>query len=405
MRTKYWMIFLSSVLTMVVCVGCNLQNSVTGSEITQGMTTESETIEPATTELATTVASTTAAVKNYSEYPVYVRTMGVGSVGCEYGYCKLGEKSVEEILDELSGFSSFFNSPEHSDGVALYYDEEPQNIKLYHALAGSTEYEEYEFEGEDYNFPWNVEPMKYVICVPEEYGMHYFFAVITWVDGEKDLMYFSMEYAVRESNNMGVYKDFYNWLVMNYCWPGGEKLAVGADGDVLNGFEPEGNSYAIYDIDKDGRKEIIVNYSTTYSAGMITRIYEYDKVSGEYVKQFGNFVSNTYYDNGIIKVDWSHNHSNGEAIWPFDLYCYNSETDSYDMIASACSEDKAWIQDKFDDLLDTDGDGVLYLVQENAYGDGLKVMNKTEYDMWISGYIGDAREINVPWKQIEFVKK
>ncbi len=310
------MILLAGVLAIVACVGCGTQNEplvIGGSankatEIaaepitTERITTEQMTSEPVTEQ------TTTAAVQNYPEYPMYVRTMGVGSVGCEYGYCKLGEKSGEEILADLSGFSSFFNSPEHSEGVALYYDEEPREVKLYHALAGSTEYEEYAFEGPDYDFPWDVEPMKYVICVPEEYGMHYFFAVITWADGEKDLMYFPMEYAVRESNNMGVYKDFYNWLVMNYCWP-------------------------------------------------------------------------------------------------YDLYRYNAETDKYEMIASACSEDKAWIQDKFDDSLDIDGDGVLYLVQDGSAGDAAKVLNKADYEAWLESIMEDAKEINIPWKQLEFVTK
>ncbi len=202
-KKRFKVLWMAGVLALVVCVGCDMQNETeiqgtnetiieVSERTTEIITTEQMTSEPVTEQM------TTAAVQNYPQYPVYVRTMGVGSVGCEYGYCKLGEKSGEEILAELSGFSSFFNSPEYSEGVALFYDKEPKEIKLYHAVAGSTEYEEYAFEGPDYDFPWNVEPMKYVICVPKEYGMHYFFVVISWQDGSQDLMYFSMEYGKRK---------------------------------------------------------------------------------------------------------------------------------------------------------------------------------------------------------------
>lgn len=131
---------------------------------------------------------------NYPNYPVYVRTMGTGSIGCEYGYCVSGERDETKILTDLGKMSGFHFNNNYSEDVALFYSEEPREIKLYHVLEGKTDYEEYPFAGEGYDYPYGAEGVKYVIRVPEAYGMHYFFAVISWEDGREDLMYFSMEY-------------------------------------------------------------------------------------------------------------------------------------------------------------------------------------------------------------------
>lgn len=130
----------------------------------------------------------------YPQYPVYVRTIGNASIGCEYGYCAKEDRNDADILEDLSRMNGFYFSNNYSEDVALFYSEEPQEIKLYHVMEGNENYEEYAFAGEDYEYPYGAEREKYVIQVPEEYGMHYFFAVISWEDGSEDLLYFSMEY-------------------------------------------------------------------------------------------------------------------------------------------------------------------------------------------------------------------
>lgn len=131
---------------------------------------------------------------DYPQYPVYVRTMGDGSIGCEYGYCAVTDRDDDRILADLSQMKGFYFSNYYREDIALFYTGTPQEIKLYHTLAGNTDYEEYAFAGEGYQYPFGAENVKYVIQVPKDYGMHYFFAVISWEDGSEDLMYFSMEH-------------------------------------------------------------------------------------------------------------------------------------------------------------------------------------------------------------------
>lgn len=151
-------------------------------------------IVPNVNERTILIKASSQNVWNYPNYPVYVRTMGTGSIGCEYGYCVSGEREETKILTDLEKMSGFHFNNNYSEDVALFYSEEPREIKLYHVLEGKTEYEEYPFAGEGYDYPYGAEGVKYVIRVPEAYGMHYFFAVISWEDGREDFMYFSMEY-------------------------------------------------------------------------------------------------------------------------------------------------------------------------------------------------------------------
>ena len=52
-----------------------------------------------------------------------------------------------------------------------------------------------------------------------------------------------------------------------------------------------------------------------------------------------------FYNNGSLEVMWSHNQgSAGDALWPYTLYKYNKESDSYDVIAQVDAWDKSFYE-------------------------------------------------------------
>ena len=131
-----------------------------------------------------------------------------------------------------------------------------------------------------------------------------------------------------------------------------------------NGFgDMADNRFAVTDIDGDGREELIVSYSNACTAGMFERVYDYDPVLGELKDEFCAYPALTYYDNGFIKADWSHNQGYGE-LWPFTLYRYDEESDSYVEAGTVATWDKEireqWFSgpdgQPFPDELDTDGE-------------------------------------------------
>lgn len=110
-------------------------------------------------------------------------------------------------------------------------------------------------------------------------------------------------------------------------------LPDGSDNGYYEGDET-GNNFLIYDIDGDGRKELTINYTTTYMAGMVAAIYEYNEQSGQLRNEFQEFPALTFYDNGKIRADWSHNQGYAGNFWPFTLYEYNEIRDAYVAVAA-----------------------------------------------------------------------
>lgn len=174
------------------------------------------------------------------------------------------------------------------------------------------------------------------------------------------------------------------------------------------------NRFAVTDIDGDGREELIIQYTNACMAGMFERIYDYDPGSGELKCEFLNFPALTYYSNGIIKAEWSHNQGRGES-WPYTLYRYDAASDSYVEVGSVDSWDKAlsetWYEGQpFPDELDTDGDGTLFTIweageEEDPYAYEKIKYNQADVDEWLGGYLAgapeDAKEITIEYQPLE----
>lgn len=176
-----------------------------------------------------------------------------------------------------------------------------------------------------------------------------------------------------------------------------------------NGFgKMSDNRFAVVDIDGDGREELIVCYVNANMAGMMEMIYDYDPILGELKRELTEWPSLTYYDNGMIKAEASHNHTHGE-FWPFALYQYEAESDSYQQIAYVHTWDKeisdVYEEQPFPEELDTDGDGTLFNISEGSepsyeYED--YKYNQADYEAWYHGMMEGAQEITVPYQPLQY---
>lgn len=183
-------------------------------------------------------------------------------------------------------------------------------------------------------------------------------------------------------------------------------------GGVDHGLQPENaditdNMFAVYDIDGDGREELIVFYTTTYTAGMVEIIYDYDSGTGEVREEFFVYPMLTYYDNGIIEVGASHNHgmaSDGGAdgnFWPYALYRYDPGTDAYALLASVDAWSRSFREEDYDgnpfpEAVDVDGDGVVYYATMEG-DEPAAPMDGGEYDQWRDSQLKGAKPIQVPY--------
>lgn len=176
------------------------------------------------------------------------------------------------------------------------------------------------------------------------------------------------------------------------------------------------NHFAVTDIDGDGREELIVRYTNACLAGMMEIIYDYDPASGALKRELTVWPSLTYYNNGIIKVEASHNDSRGE-FWPYALYQYQANTDAYLQIGEVSSWDKELVAEwndgqPFPDKLDTDGDGTLFCIKKEGEGEFYRrdyedfKYDQADVDEWFGGYIAgaptNAKEISIDYQPLEY---
>lgn len=165
------------------------------------------------------------------------------------------------------------------------------------------------------------------------------------------------------------------------------------------------NNFAIYDLDQDGKEELIITWTTTYMAGMAGIVYGYDDASGTVRTELIEFPAQTFYDNGVVEVLLSHNHGLAGEIddfWPYTFYKYDRGTDAYLCIAEVDAWNKEYYELDYDgkpfpDDMDVDGDGILYKV---TIGNDEKLMDLEEYKNWQESVIEGAKKIEIPFVEM-----
>lgn len=162
----------------------------------------------------------------------------------------------------------------------------------------------------------------------------------------------------------------------------------------------EGNQFAIQDVDGDGREELLIFYTETSMAGMVCYVYDWDEEANQLREELLEFPMLTFYENGFVKAEWSHNQGLGDTLWPFTLYRYDSESDTYQMAGSVDSWEKNYRGEDFEgnpfpEELDTDGDGILYYISEAGDYNMEEPVNQAEYDAWLQSQLGDAKPLEI----------
>jgi|GEM_PF-2316588 len=171
----------------------------------------------------------------------------------------------------------------------------------------------------------------------------------------------------------------------------------------------EGDKYAIFDIDGDGKEELIVNVTETIMASSITQIYEYDPESGEWWLQLNcTPFDNHFYTNGKIFCGMSHGTGReAEDFWPYDVYEYSPEDDMYLYKASAYQWDGSAVQEymgeKFPADIDTDKNLQIYTLYRSDVPeeDNEAYIDDGPYYEWYYKTIGDGNEFDLEWMYTE----
>ncbi len=119
------------------------------------------------------------------------------------------------------------------------------------------------------------------------------------------------------------------------------------------------NRFAVHDVDGDGREELIVSIITAPQPARTALVYDYTDKKG-LVLELKATSQLSFYD-GIIQAGWPVDLTSGAGVlWPYTLYEYQKEEDTYAEAGSAQARTEALEGVKFPKEADRDGDGVVY---------------------------------------------
>lgn len=166
-------------------------------------------------------------------------------------------------------------------------------------------------------------------------------------------------------------------------------------------FDFSENQFAVWDVDGDGREELMVRFVTTFMASMAETVYEYESYTDTVRVELRQFPLLTFYDNGVVKAGLSHNQGlAGENFWPYMVYRYDRTTDTYEYVAMIDAWDKSYAPvdydgNSFPDEIDKNHHGmVYYIVEGESYGEPVDMET---YEAWHAALIGGAEVINLPY--------
>ena len=158
------------------------------------------------------------------------------------------------------------------------------------------------------------------------------------------------------------------------------------------------NQFSVYDVDGDGREELILLYTNTFTvAAERGQVYDWDEEAGELRKQLDVFPLLTFYNNGAITVGLSHNQGKGGDFWPFTLYRYDGESDGYLKVGGVDAWDEALEIEGYPTEIDKSGTGFVYYITTDGNWTWEDPVDVTEYEAWLSPYLGEAEELAVPY--------
>jgi uncharacterized protein YheU (UPF0270 family) len=187
-------------------------------------------------------------------------------------------------------------------------------------------------------------------------------------------------------------------LIQNHILPDGIDCGE-TSGDMSE------NKFAVYDVDNDGKEELIILYSTTCSAGMAGYICGYDSEAGVLQTKLLEFPLLTFYSNGTVKALWSHNQGRAGEFWPYSLYQYNADSNRYELVGMVDAWDKNYPgtdeqNNPFPSDIDKSGTGFVYYIMLDGQYDNTHPVDAAEYNEWVGAYLGDAAEIQIPFMDL-----
>lgn len=187
-------------------------------------------------------------------------------------------------------------------------------------------------------------------------------------------------------------------FAFSHVYPDGEEFELMEDFGSI-----EENHFAIGDVNGDGKEELVISFSTGPMASMRESVYCYDEKTNSLRVLLQEYPAMSFYDNGMVEVEASHNHSMGEAVWPYTIYVYDESEGTYVTRAEVSSWNREWYGEDYEgnpfpDAVDQDGNGIVFRVYQ---GEETLYFDEGDYQSWHSSVLANAKQIDLTFRQTD----
>ena len=179
-----------------------------------------------------------------------------------------------------------------------------------------------------------------------------------------------------------------------------DMLSVAIDADTVKAIQ----SFAVFDVDRDGHDELIFKVENAVGmAGQYAEIFDYDPDKDLVIKEMSEtpiWSDFTVYGNGTIEERYSHNQGMMVgSLYPYSLWLYDASKDMYvrTLDASSWSKESSDVDydgNPFPTDIDKDGDGEIYLLDEN---DTEQRMDGDDYYAWHDQQVNFTKPVDIPY--------
>ncbi|MBR1555275.1 MAG: hypothetical protein IJ644_07790 [Oscillospiraceae bacterium] len=173
---------------------------------------------------------------------------------------------------------------------------------------------------------------------------------------------------------------------------------------IVNDSDIYENEFAVYDVDNDGIEELIIRWANTSVASVAGIVYSYDS-EGNVYRKLKTTPYLRFYSNGVIEADSAHHSALAGDFWAYSLYQYDDAEKLYkeagcvDAWDKSVTDESDYAQETFPDYADVSNTGFVYFISSDEEGIS-DPMDVTEYQTWHDSYIGNAVEINLPFRKM-----